>query len=101
MNFQSPQLIEAVNLWAGRGITPMPSRDEARVLERFGESQGEELMAQIKQLTSDFYASTAHVTAASVQDMAVDASSAFRALHPWADDEIVQTLAWCYTFDFK
>lgn len=101
MNLQSQQLVEAVRLWAGREISPMPSRDESRVLQKFGHGIGTELVAQIKQLEDDFYASDAHLTAASLQEMGAQSSAAFQAKHPSVDDEIVKTLAWCYTFDYK
>jgi hypothetical protein len=101
MNLQSKQLIEAVRLWAGRDISPMPSRDGNRVVKRFGEQDAVELLSVIKQLEDDFYASDAHLTAANLQEMGVLAAEDFRSKHPKVAEEIVKTFTWCYTFDYK
>jgi hypothetical protein len=101
INLQSKQLVDAVRLWAGRGLSPMPSRDEGRVVQHFSKVDAAGLLATIKRLEDDFYASDAHLTAANLQEMESLASEAFRLKHPSADDEIVKTLAWCYTFDYK
>lgn len=101
MNLQSKQLVEAIQLWAGRDISPMPSRSEGRVVQHFGEAVAADLLSTIKRLEDDFYASDAHLTAANLQQMGPLASRAFRLKHPSADDEIVKTLEWCYTYDYK
>ncbi len=58
-------------------------------------------MKEIKQLEDDFYASDAHITAASLQEMHVQALEAFRNKHTHLDVEIGNILAWCYTYDYK
>lgn len=79
----------------------MPSRDEGRVVQHFSEADAARLLATIKRLEADFYESDAHLTAANLQEMESLASESFRLKHPSAADEIVKTLAWCYTFDYK
>ena len=101
LNYNSPQLVEPVRIWTGWRATPSPSRDEARVVQRYGAAKAAKLLPVIKSLEDDFYASDARFTAVDLQQMATLASEQFVQKHPGIDNEIVEALAWCYTFDFK
>src|SRR5262245_1060272 len=101
MNYNSPLLAEAVRVWAGWGSNPSPSRDEARVVQRYGAATAAKLLPVIKSLEDDFYASDARFIAVDLQQMAALASEQFAQKHPGIDKDIVEALAWCYTFDFK
>jgi hypothetical protein len=98
---ESKHLREAIRLWAGWDVSPMPLRNEQRVMEHFGDDYGQYLMKEIMILEADFYESSAHIFASSLVEMSELASKEFVAKHPKADKEIVEVLAWCYTFDFK
>ena len=100
-DLSSPQLIEAVRLWTGWGWNMMPSRDDARLTNHFGDAVAAELLPVIKSLEDDFYSSDARLVAANLQEMEKLSSEHFKQKHPAAADEIVKALAWCYTFDFK
>lgn len=96
----SPQLIEAVQLWTGwDGM--MPSRNDQRVKDHFGEDIAAKLLPLIKALANDFYSSDARLVAADLEEMDKLASEQFKQKHPTVSDEIVKAFAWCYTFDFK
>jgi hypothetical protein len=100
-DLSSPQLIEAVQLWAGWGRSIMPSRDDRRLKDRFGESVAAKLLSLIRSLENDFYSSDARLVAANLHDIERLASEQFKRKHPAIADEIVKVFAWCYTFDFK
>ncbi len=79
----------------------MPARNDGRVIAGFGNEAGGRLLPVIRFLEDEFYSSKAHLTAASLQDMADLAVSDFRRRHPTVTDAIAQYFAWCYTYDFK
>ena len=90
----------ALVVWTGMGVTASPSREEARVIERFGEAVALDLLPRLRQLQDDFYLSTAYNTASDLKAMGDAAAEEFRRMHPEIGDE-VDALAWCYTFDWK
>ncbi len=100
-NLSSAQLVEAVRLWTGWGQSIMPSRNDKRVVDRFGEDAAAKLLPVMKSLEDDFYASDAQLVAVSPQEMEKLACEHFKRKHPTVAEEIVNAFAWCYTFDFK
>src|SRR5262245_20556255 len=100
-NLNTPQLIEAVRLWTGWGITPAPSPDDARLKKRYGDAVASTLLPLIKSLEDDFYSSDARITAKDLAEMGDVAIRDFKEKHPGVADEIAQALAWCCTFDYK
>lgn len=100
-NLNSPQLIQAVRVWTGWGQTIMPSRDDARLANHFGNAVAAKLLPLIKSLENDFYSSHARFVAANLQEAEKLASEQFKRKYPGVSDEIVKVFAWCYTFDFK
>lgn len=96
-----PQLAEAVRIWTGWGTNISPNRDDARVVQHYGEVTASRLLPIIKSLEDDFYASDARFTAADLAEMAVVASQQFAQQHPGIDQDILDALSWCYTFDFR
>ena len=101
MNYSSPELAEAVRIWTGWGSISAPNRDEKRVAQRYGAATAAKLMPVIKSLEGEFYTSDARFTAADLPEMAALASEQFIQKHPGIDKDIVDALAWCYTFDYK
>jgi hypothetical protein len=95
------ELIEAVRCWTGWGDSAMPSRNDERLLERFGCEKGAVLLSEIKGLKDDFYLSDARLVAADIQDMARRCADDFRRKRPGIAEEIVNAFVWCYTFDYK
>lgn len=99
--FNIAQLSEAIGLWTGFESFSWPHRDDARVLEHFGDSLGNELLRAVHALETDFYASDARLYATGISDMAHRAIADFKANHPEVSDKAVEALAWCYTYDYK
>ena len=92
---------EAIVVWTGMGESAWPHRDDERMVKRFGQDAAIE-MAQIVHLLSDeFYECDARWTVGDLHEMGRVASQGFRHLHPEISEAAVETLAWCYTFDFK
>jgi hypothetical protein len=102
MNKPTPlPLIEAVRIWTGWGQSLMPTRNDKRLVEHFGEEVSAKLLVLIKSLEEDFYTSDARLVAANLPEMETLASEQFRRRHPMVADDIVKAFAWCYAFDFK
>jgi len=101
INLNSPQLVEAVRIWTGWGITATPSRDDARVRRHFGDAAASTILPLLKSLEDDFYSSDARLVASSLQEMEKLSSRHFKQKYPDVADEIVKAFARCYTFDFK
>jgi hypothetical protein len=96
-----PKIVsDAIVVWTGRGERSWPSRDEQRVVDRFGELASD-LIPVLHRLEGEFYESDAHLTAVDLVEMGKLAVARFRSLHPELTDEAVEALAWCYTFDNK
>ena len=99
MSDDSRDLIVAMNLWTGRGGEMMPSRHDSRVLTHFGHERGERWLEILRELEKDFYASNATLSGASLQQMGEIASGEFKRRHPEVPKDVVEALAWCFTFD--
>jgi len=69
-------------VWTGKGATAVPSRDEARLVERFGEAVALDLLARLHRLQEDVYMSTAYNTAPDLKTMGDQAAKDFRRMHP-------------------
>lgn len=100
-NVNPPELVDAVRVWTGWGQSIAPNRDDARLARRFGADVAAEFLPVIKALEESFYSSDARLVADNLQHMEKLASEQFRQTHPTVPDEVVEVLAWCYTFDFK
>ena len=94
-------LSTAIIVWTGWGETNSPSRDEARLLDRFGSEVTVELLPTIRQLEDEFYASDARDVVADLKEMGDRAATQFRSKHPEISQEAIRALRWCYTFDYK
>jgi hypothetical protein len=91
----------AIVAWTGHGQHNHPQRDEALVVEKFGDEAALDLMPQLTALDEDFFTSRPHETAASLVEMMNHAASEFRERHPEISTEAVDALAWCYSYDWK
>ena len=92
---------EAIVIWTGWRDTPWPSRDDDRLVKRFGKQLAAELLPIVKQLEREFYDSDADLTARDLREMARTAASRFRELHPELSSDAADALAWCYAYDNK
>ena len=94
-------LTRAVVVWTGYGTRSWPDRDDAALVQEFGEDRGLDLLVALRSLEADFYSSDAHSAEPDLQAMGDRASDEFRSRHPDAPSPLVDALAWCYTFDYK
>lgn len=94
-------ITKAVALWTGRGTHSWPQRNDAALIEEFGEVRALDLLAALRSLESDFYRSDAHLTEPGSIAMAGRAAEEFQSRHPDAPKALIDTLAWCYSFDYK
>jgi hypothetical protein len=92
---------EAMVCWTGWGCKRWPTRDDAAVLERFGEDETLDLLPALRLLEDDFYSSDARQRIANLSEMGDTAAEDFRKLHPEVSEEAVLALRSCYTFDYK
>ncbi|MGO9458309.1 MAG: hypothetical protein ACLP62_14895 [Acidimicrobiales bacterium] len=98
---ESDAISQAVVVWTGWGHTAWPARDDERLVEKFGEAGGLDLVPKVHALQEQFYESYANLKAHDLVEMGSLASERFRQLHPELANDAVEALAWCYTFDFK
>jgi hypothetical protein len=94
-------LTKAVVLWTGHGSRSWPDRDDAALVQEFGEARGLHLLVTLRSLEADFYRSDARLTESDLQAIGDRASEEFRSRHPDAPPVLVDALAWCYSFDCK
>jgi hypothetical protein len=94
-------LVKAVVLWTGRGTRAWPDRDDAALVQEFGEARGLDMLTTLRSLEADFYNSKAHLTEPDLNAMTDRAAEEFRSRHPDAPSAVVDALAWCYSFDNK
>ncbi|MGB8859027.1 MAG: hypothetical protein WCC60_07225 [Ilumatobacteraceae bacterium] len=100
----SDEVSRAIVVWTGYdpGVElGKPDRDEARLVEAFGETAILDLLPIVNGLQQDFYTSTAYNTVAGSREMAEQAANEFRGRHPELSGDAVAALAWCYSFDWK
>jgi len=100
----SEAVSRAIVVWTGydaRVEFGKPERDDARLVDMFGETAAFDLLPIVKSLQQDFYTSTASNTVAGLREMGDHAANEFKGRHPDLSDDAVAALAWCYTFDWK
>ena len=78
MKATEPRLTRAVVEWTGWGRTPIPARDDARVIARFGHAAGPALAKATRRLEADYSADSAE----------------FRMRHPELGVDALDALAW-------
>lgn len=94
-------LTQAVLLWTGRGSRSWLHRNDAALVQEFGEARGLDLLAAVRALETDFFMSGAHLTEPDLRAMTDLAAAEFRSRHPNVPSAVVDALAWCYSFDYK
>lgn len=95
------EVSEAIVLWSGKGDFPIPRRSEARVIARFGEDRGLDLLPRVRQLEHEFYESKAYAIGSDLAAVGRKAAEEFRMRHPEISEAAVHALAWCYTWDWR
>ena len=83
MKAMEPRLTRAVVEWTGWGSTPLPAKDDARVIATFGHAAGPALATAARRFEADFVASPAE----------------FRTRHPELGQDAVAALAWCCEYE--
>ncbi|MET4156813.1 hypothetical protein [Agromyces sp. PvR057] len=83
MKAMEPRLTRAVVEWTGWGTAPVPVRDDARVIARFGATAGPALAMAARRLEADYGGCSAE----------------FRTRHPELGIDAVEALAWASGHD--
>jgi hypothetical protein len=92
---------EALALYLGEGLSPYPKRDPARLTERFGESEGLDLVAYAERVLDELYAVKPDWDS---EDLAAATDRAVRGVierHPELSTEAIDALRWSYSWDWK
>jgi hypothetical protein len=95
------EISAAMVIWTGWGSSNRPVRDEQRLVDELGEDKALDLMPVLRRLESEFYESDARFTVADLAQMGDEAAARFRGLHPELTQDAIESLAWCYSYDFK
>ena len=101
MNLDSSVITRAIVVWLGWGRASWPERNEDSLVGEFGAAAAPDVLAEVRRLEDDFYASEASNVAPDLQTMGEQAAAEFRSKHPEVGEEAVRALAWSYTYDFK
>jgi hypothetical protein len=96
-----PLLTEAFAVWTGRGVSPMPNRNDERLIAYFGAKVAHDLLPIIKSLEKDFYAVAKENISRDLNEMIDAASATFRRMHPDVSEDVVKILDWCCSFDWR
>ena len=101
MKIDASLLSNAIIVWTGWGEASRPARDEARLIEQFGDEQATNLLPLIRELEDEFYASDARFRVEGLKEMGDVAADQFRNAHPELSRDAIKAFAWCYTYDYK
>jgi hypothetical protein len=96
-----PLLAEAFAVWTGKGVSPMPKRNDERLIAHFGARVAQDLLPVIKSLEKDFYEAAQENISMDLNDMIEAASAAFRRMHPDISEDVVKILDWCCSYDWR
>ena len=94
-------LSRAIVIWTGHGSCSHPARDEARLVEAFGDGVAADLLPEITRIHDDFCESDARLVAGDLAEMHDLAVAEFTIKHPDLSADAALALGWCYTFDYK
>jgi hypothetical protein len=93
---------DALMLYLGTGISPYPKRDPERLVTKYGEKEGLDLVAYSEGVLQELYA---HEPDWSVDDLEGAADRACRIIisdsHPELSCDAVAALKWSYSWDWK
>jgi len=96
-----PRLAEAIPIWTGWGHRGMPRGDDSLVVGHFGVEVASKLLPVIKSLAEEFASSNAPLLTNDLAEMGKIAGTDFKSKHPEMPEQIVQALAWYYTFNMR
>jgi len=96
-----PLLAEAFAVWTGKGVSPMPNRNDERLIAHFGAKVAQDLLPILKSLEKDYYAAAQESMSADLNEMIVAASATFRRMHPDITEDVVKILDWCCSYDWR
>lgn len=97
----SPELVEAVRIWAGNGFTSSPQFNDSLVVERFGDDAANRLLPLVSKLYDDYHLTDALLYAESMQEQLEMAKQDFRQKYPNVPEQIVDALSRCYAFSSR
>jgi hypothetical protein len=96
-----PLVADALTVWTGWGVSPMPKRSDERLIAHFGQQLAQELLPILKSLQDDYYPDAGDNLSEDLIEMEKVASERFRREHPDIPEKIVKIFAWCYTYDYR
>jgi hypothetical protein len=94
-------LTEAFAVWTGKGVSPIPKRNDERLVTYFGAKVAQDLLPIIKSLEKDFYAAGKENISRDLNEMIDAASATFRRMHPEIPEDVVKILDWCCSYDWR
>jgi hypothetical protein len=92
---------EALILFLGLGITPHPKRDPERVLAKFGDGVGLDLVAYSQAVLTELYNEQPDWNTENLAEATERAVDKVRASHPELSGDAIEALRWSYSWDWK
>ena len=94
-----PEFAEAFMVWVGHDARSCPACDDDAINSHYGEARAARLLPLLRLVIDDFYASDAAIRVPGMKAMVSRAKEEFAIRYPSSPPEIVEALAWCYSFD--
>lgn len=99
---QNPRLLsEALVLWIGYGVQPIPKRSAERLDARFGEGSSAVLVPVLRHLLTEFWEHDASKRLEDPQEIREAVVQPFREQHPELSDDAVEALYWDYSWNIR
>jgi hypothetical protein len=92
---------EAIVLYLGRGVLSYPKRDAARLIERFGETEGLDLVAYAQGILKELFDVIPNWEKDDLGAATHRAATVVAENHPELDPDALAALRWSYSWSYK
>lgn len=88
-------------MYLGRGASPFPKRDPARLTASFGEAVGLDLLVYVEGVLDELYTVTPDWESEDLNGATDRAARTIAEKHPELSEEAIDTLRWSFSSDWK
>lgn len=92
---------DALMLYLGVGISPYPQRDPQRLVLKYGEEKGLDLVTYSEAILRELYEQEPDWSVDDLAGATRRASTAVADNHPELSNDAVEALKWSYSWDWK
>lgn len=88
-------------LYLGKGVTPYPTRDPRRLVDRFGSLDAADLVAYCEAVLEELYDSNPDWATENLAEATERAVAVVASRHPELSPDALASLSWSYSWDWK